>query len=221
MSKADDLKSHVPEAISQLKEFTELYNTQGVELDTIYYAVNDVVNQCFVNTATWGLTEWERFLALAIDESLQYELRRAKILAKLNQNMQVTPEQMAIIASSASGLEAYVVENVADYTFRVELVSQGKYLNIQVVLDAINEAKPAHLDYEIGIDYPSIVAIKSVELINVPSELVYCGEFMCGAYPESNDANQYPAGFQIAVSYSTALQTYPVCGVLICGEGVT
>lgn len=180
MSKADDLKSHVPEAISQLKEFTELYNTQGIELDSIYYAITDVVNQCFVSTASWGLSEWERFLKLPTDETLQYEIRRAKVLAKLNQNMQVTPSQMAVIAASASGVNASVTENIDDYTFRVELVSQGKALNIQVVLDAVNEAKPAHLAYEVEVQEQQRIGMQATVPVVAQTKLYFCGAMVCG-----------------------------------------
>src|SRR3990167_3032853 len=53
---------------------------------TISNDITDLRNQFFVATATWGLRYWEQMLGLPVqDENIDYDTRRAIILAHLQQ----------------------------------------------------------------------------------------------------------------------------------------
>lgn len=55
----------------------------GKQIDDILTFREDVIDQLFVQTATWGLQHWERQLGLSVGESLPVEIRRARIFSAL------------------------------------------------------------------------------------------------------------------------------------------
>ena len=56
------LKNYVPFFIANITEMQNIYNTQQKEIDKLNLDVKDLKAQCFVNTATWGLSIWEDFV---------------------------------------------------------------------------------------------------------------------------------------------------------------
>jgi uncharacterized protein YmfQ (DUF2313 family) len=147
MSKAEELKAHAPESISQVTEFRELYNTQGAALDDLYEAVEDILNQCFVRSATWGLRFWERVLGIPTDESKEASFRRDVILSKIKGVGTVTVALLDNVAESYDNGEIQVRENNELYRFEVEFVgTKGIPPNLTDLQNAINQLKPAHLD---------------------------------------------------------------------------
>ena len=56
------LKDYVPFFISKIKDIEQIYKVQDKELNKINLDMKDLIAQCFVSTATWGLDYWEEFL---------------------------------------------------------------------------------------------------------------------------------------------------------------
>ena len=56
-----DLFPLVPPFISEKKEMHALYDTQGYAVGYLVHCMEDMMKQCFIATATWGLTRWEKF----------------------------------------------------------------------------------------------------------------------------------------------------------------
>lgn len=50
------------------------------EHEKLRAAVADILNQLFVNTATWGLDLWEEFCGLQTNANDAYAQRRARVL---------------------------------------------------------------------------------------------------------------------------------------------
>lgn len=167
MIRADKLKALVPEAISQLIEFTEIYSTQGVEIDSIYGAVDDIVNQCFVNTATWGLAYWEHVLNIPTDVTKEAAYRRDVILSKIKGVGTVTVSLIDTISESYDNGEIDIIEHPDTYSFEVKFVGTfGLPPNLQDLKDAINNVKPAHLNVTYSIRYFLINQIHNVMNLN-------------------------------------------------------
>lgn len=146
MSKADELKALVPESLSQIREFGMLYDTQGLELDDVYYAVNDVLDQCFVSSATWGLKFWEAVLGIPVDESKETAFRRDVVLSKIRGSGTVTVQMIDTTLESYSNSEINIVEHNDASAFEVVFVStKGIPPNLPDLQNAIEELKPAHL----------------------------------------------------------------------------
>ena len=64
-------------------DFVKAYmSSQSVEHNFIKESIEDLVNNLYVNTATWGLDYFEEELGLKTDKSKSYEERRERIKAK-------------------------------------------------------------------------------------------------------------------------------------------
>lgn len=128
------------------KTFTTLYDIQQTELDNYNNAIADIKNQCFIETATWGLKFWEEMFSIPIDESRPYQFRRSVIKAKLRGSGTVTVNLIKNVAESFANGDVEVVENITPYTFGVKFVgNKGLPPNLDDLKKAINEIKPAHL----------------------------------------------------------------------------
>lgn len=146
MNKTEEMKALVPEIFQEIKEYIEIFNTQGVELDNIYNAVNEILAQCFVNTATWGLEYWERMLAIPGDNSKEAAYRRDVILSKIKGTGTVTPALIKTVAESYNNGEVDIIEHPETYSFEVKFIgNRGIPPNLSDLKNAISELKPAHL----------------------------------------------------------------------------
>lgn len=140
------LKDYVPPFLLESKIFQANYDVQQNELDSYNNAINDIADQCFVETATWGLNYWEEFLGITVDENKETDYRRSVIKAKLRGTGTITVKLIKNVAESFSNGEVSITENVAPYTFEVKFVgTRGIPPNLEDLKNAINEIKPAHL----------------------------------------------------------------------------
>ena len=68
-------------------DFVKAYmSSQTVEHSFIKESIEDLVNNLYVDTATWGLDYFEEKLGLQTDKSKSYEERRERIKAKKRGN---------------------------------------------------------------------------------------------------------------------------------------
>lgn len=143
-----DLKRYVPLFVSEKAEMDALYVAQGYECGLLRYYVADLIDQCFVRTATWGLVRWEQVFGITTNLFLTYEQRREAVIAKIRGQETTTVEVLRRTALAFTGVEAVVVEDYANYWFYIKFVSAyGIPPNIRQLMDAIEEIKPAHLGF--------------------------------------------------------------------------
>ena len=132
----------------------ELQNTVSKELGRLYYHLEDFINQLFVDTATWGLSIYEKDLDLATNPSLSYEERRELIKAKLWGRGTTTKQMIKETAEAFSGGEVDVIEYPSEYRFVVKFIGvKGIPRNMQGFIDMLEAIKPAHLAYEFKYTY--------------------------------------------------------------------
>ena len=139
----------VPEFISEKKEMHALYDTQGYEVGYMQHVLEDIINQCFIVTATWGLSRWEQFLELNTNLLLTYEQRRELLFAKIRGQGTTTVAMIKDTAEAFSGTEVEVIEDNPHYRFTVRFVGKkGIPQNMQGFINMLETIKPAHLAYD-------------------------------------------------------------------------
>ena len=132
----------------------ELQNLASKELGRLYYHLEDLINQLFIDTATWGLSIYEKELGLITNQSLSYEERRELIKAKLWGRGTTTKQMIKETAEAFSGGEVDVTEYPAEYRFVVKFIGvKGIPRNMQGFIDMLEAIKPAHLAYEFKYTY--------------------------------------------------------------------
>ena len=125
-----------------------IINAIGGETDELRASLSDLLAQCNVETATWGLALWERQLGIDTDVEKPYDYRRSRILSKLRGTGTVTVAMIKNMAESFSNGEVDVIEDAANYHFDVKFVgTMGIPPNMDDLTAAIEEIRPAHLTY--------------------------------------------------------------------------
>lgn len=110
-------------------------------------ALGDVVDQFFVDTATWGLALWEQQAGIETDASLPLAARRTAVKQKLVAGGNTTAEMVRQLAESITGYEARVILN-DDYSFSLEFLGERNELmdiDVSEIRSVVEQIKPAHL----------------------------------------------------------------------------
>ena len=144
-----DLTKLVPEFIAEKTEMHGLYIAQGYELGYLRHALEDMISQCFISTATWGLVRWEKIFNITTNHALTFEQRREILIAKICGQGTTTVQMIKDTASAFSGGEVDVIEDNANSRFIVRFIGiKGIPRNMKDFIAMLQEIKPAHLAYD-------------------------------------------------------------------------
>lgn len=140
-----DILKYLPDFLSSDPNFLAIGNACSAEHETIRLQLQDIFEQFFVTTATWGLSYWENVLAITPLTSDDYESRRKRVLVKLQANQTSTVEFMRALAAKyyASNATITIEEDVANYAFRI--IADAVPYEPTELYTAIQTYKPAHL----------------------------------------------------------------------------
>lgn len=160
-----DLSKYVPKFIYNGEIFHETYKAQEYELGLLYWEIEDILKQCFIDSATWGLVYWEKEYGIPTNLYLSYEERREVVKAKMRGSGTCTIELIKSVSEAFSGGEVNVTENTAPYTFTVQFVGvKGIPRNMAGLKEAIDNIKPAHMLCEFKYTYTSWMYLDSKNL---------------------------------------------------------
>lgn len=143
---------HLPKFLPIDDDFKNTELISDDEHEKLRLAVLDVKNQLFVETATWGLSEWERVLGISVKENAGIEDRRIQILLKL-QGLNTVSEAFMnnLINMFCEDKSGYIIQHNPEYWFEVVLNGNQK-LDLDSLSDAIETYKPAHLGYTYSVN---------------------------------------------------------------------
>lgn len=207
---------YIPGYFKETKLFKALLDTELVQFDKVDALIADCINQLYVDTATWGLSLWERDYELEYNPELTIEQRRSRVKAKIRGTGKVTGGLIKRVASSFNDDQGEVT---FDGKINIELTRKTtNALSLKDLQEALEEIIPAHLDYTLAVKYVAVAAIKSELMVNIPSELVHCGRLVSGAYPDENTAKENAVSIRLETLYSMAEQLYRFCGTFACGD---
>ena len=122
----------------------ELIDASGIEFDNVRDVIDDILNQFFVATATWGLDSWEKFLGIT-DTSKTIDARRQAIIQKINGSQTATLDFMTRLVNQyiddASGI---VVDHPETYSIEIDIPLIDKE-NLKKISQDVNTYIPAHI----------------------------------------------------------------------------
>lgn len=151
-----DLSKYVPDFIYNASVFNKIYKSQEYQLGVMYWQIDDLLKQCFIDTATWGLIYWEEEYGITTNLNYSYEERREVIKAKKRGQGTCTVALVKNVAESFSGGECNVIENTGPYEFTIQFIGvKGIPKNMANLINAIDDIKPAHLVYNFKYTYTS------------------------------------------------------------------
>jgi hypothetical protein len=140
-----NILKYLPEFLAKDKDFKAVADTCSEEHDLIRLELQDIFQQFFVTTATWGLSYWEAILDVTPDATDGYTKRRRRILLRLQSSQTSTVAYMITLAKRyfASNANVEIKEDNANYAFRI--IADAVSFDITGLIEAINTYKPAHL----------------------------------------------------------------------------
>lgn len=149
-----DLARYAPPFLAEIRELKAIYETEGYAMGLLEHELSDLLDQCFISTATWGLTRWEEVYGLVTNMALSYEQRREILLAKLRGQGTTTAQMIKETAETFSGGEIEVIEDNPNHHFTVRFIGiKGIPRNMNAFISMLEDIKPAHLAYSFEYRY--------------------------------------------------------------------
>lgn len=149
-----DLARYAPFFLAEVRELKAIYETEGYAVGLLEHELSDLLDQCFISTATWGLTRWEQVYGLVTNMALTYEQRREILMAKLRGQGTTTSQMIRETAETFSGGEIEVIEDNPHYHFIVRFIGiKGIPRNMNAFIAMLEDIKPAHLSYSFEYRY--------------------------------------------------------------------
>lgn len=140
---------------SKSKIFSVIQEILGEECDKDRADYEDLLNQFFIETATWGIYKWEEFAGIPTPtEYVDIETRRSNVLAALRSRDTTTKEKIRVVSESYANGECEVIEDNPNYTFYVKFVGvRGIPKRVDELRKSIERIKPAHLAFDFIYSY--------------------------------------------------------------------
>jgi len=190
----------------------------GREIDDLQAWIPDIQKQLFPQTATWGLRYWEELVGLPTYENESYQVRRSRVMSKIQERWPITVERMEksisnSISNTSGEITVEIVQNVADYTFRVDFYGQGEPLSLIDAAKTINKVKPAHLAYQLCVANESELQAKT-DYRRYLFQYIPCNTVLCGLRPKiATLGKALNTKINIKPDYKPYTFKYPLAGV--------
>lgn len=150
LTRYEEMMSFLPWYYQDSKIMQGIMHGDAEEVEAIRADIMFIFSQFYIDTATEsGVSMWEKELGITPISGATLELRKAQLKAKLQRPAIMTPKQIQSIANlfTKSG-GAVVTEVPGSYHFQLS-IPFGDLLWPAQMKEALKEAKPAHLGYDI------------------------------------------------------------------------
>lgn len=132
-----------------------IFQVMGLDMDDVRLRFGELQAQAFPETATWGLQYWEQRYGITGTEGKDIELRRQEVLSHRGARAPLNPKKVEGILSAMTGREVIVTEDVAPYTFSVEVLDGDSGFDYASVIRRIKRLKPSHQAFTFQLTLPS------------------------------------------------------------------
>lgn len=146
----------------QNKTISEILKVEQYQLELEEKAIDNLIREFFIDTATFSLDTWAKFAGIEDDPLLDLDVRRSNIKAALKAKEVTTVEVIKSIAESYSNGTCEIIEDYANYKFTVKFTGTvGVPSRIDEIRKIIDKVKPAHLAYDFEYKYRTWNDIKA------------------------------------------------------------
>lgn len=132
-----------------------IFQVMGLDMDEVRLRFGELPDQAFPETATWGLPYWEQRYGITGMEGKEAALRRQEVLSRRGARAPLNPKKLEAILSALTGREVIVTEDVAPYTFAVEILDGDSGFDYAAAVQRVKRVKPSHQAFTLGLTIPS------------------------------------------------------------------
>lgn len=190
---AIDILRYLPEFLAKDKAFKATNDADSKEHNTIRIDLQELLDQFFITSATYGLADWENLVGIDTDQSLDLDARRQAVMAKLQNPDSVTESFLTnlvnrYIADKQGTILSYPEE------YRIEILYHGgQILDYEKLRTAISTYIPAHIGYKLVTITQANLELHGAGFVrSYRKELV---DMKTGYSLEANGTTLYAAGF--------------------------
>jgi hypothetical protein len=122
----------------------DVYSTQGVEIDELNRTLDEILDQFYIQFATWGLRLYEEQYGLPVNEGLDPELRRALIMARKRRGRNSLLKILHAVEPTLSLAWGHLI-------LPFSLESDADDYDISALIQLLERHKPAHLSYSFRV----------------------------------------------------------------------
>ena len=144
-----------------------LYEVMGIEFDEARKIVQELGDQMFTQTITWGITYQEHKYSIEPDESLSLEERRARLYRKKTAGTPVSPRRLEKYIADLWGITVDLDETYAPGRFLITILKDDKG-NLREMLKDLREQAPSHLVWALLYKLDELI---EYEYMNMGDEL--------------------------------------------------
>lgn len=162
-----------------------LYEVMGQEYDTAREIAEDILNQLFPETATWGLMYHEIKWGLPVRENIPYEERRQLIYRKRDYRAPMTPYRMEGYLKTATGFDVRIadINDPGDYgfvaphpnVFKAYFMGEGT-LASKRARAMLNELKQSHTMFTMNDRTEIVSDNRNLEEMNLKKVIFHIAE---------------------------------------------
>ena len=124
-----------------------------VEANSINNEVDNTLNQFYVDSATYGLDNWEKMLGISKNNN-NIQTRRENIKAKMRTRGTSNLSVIKNICEAYSNGTVEINVDYSNYSFEISFISTiGVPLSFEEMDRVVNEIKPCHLAHSYKFNY--------------------------------------------------------------------
>ena len=142
---AINILRYLPEFLAKDKTFRATNDADSREHDTIRIDLQELLDQFYITSATYGLADWEDLVGIETDPALDLDARRQAVMAKLQNPESVTRRFLErVINQYIPGKSGTVTDHPETYSTEVDIPLLKKQA-LSKVTESIRTYIPAHI----------------------------------------------------------------------------
>lgn len=148
------MMSYLPPYYQDSAIISAIIQVRGAEVDKVRDALDEILAQFYIQTATWNLERWEDELGIPPNPAMTDSERRQRLIDHLTGYDTCDAALIKTIAAKYENGEIEVIEDFAGYIVIIRFVgTKGQPPNLSQLQDAIRNIVPAHLDLQYELTY--------------------------------------------------------------------
>ena len=156
-----DINKYVTPKINKKDIMSKIYESQKGQVDVINGKIQDIIDNIFVDTATWSLDLWEEELGIETVLNDTLENRRSRGKAKWRGYGVCTKKHIKNVTLSYVYGEVEPIEHYEDYILEIKFISTlGVPPNLNDFKKTMRLIVPAHIGIEYTFKYNTWEDIK-------------------------------------------------------------
>jgi hypothetical protein len=157
------LIDYLPPYMQEYTEMREIMNAEQPEFDSLWSACERVLADQFILDATeYGVMRWESMLKITPKGTDSLDVRKFRILTRLNQELPYTMTKLKEALTTLCGADGFSIDLQADkYHIDVKL-ALGHHSSYQAVVDLLNKMIPANLTQYVKVMYNTNSMVKKL-----------------------------------------------------------